>query len=43
LSTVAPKDVWVADRNFCTLSFLQGIAKAEGYFVIREHKNLPCA
>jgi hypothetical protein len=41
LSTVAPKDVWVADRNFCTLSFLQGIAKAEGYFVIREHKNLP--
>jgi hypothetical protein len=41
LSTVAPNDVWVADRNFCTLSFLLGIAKAVGYFVIREHQNLP--
>lgn len=41
LNTVAPRDVWVADRNFCTLMFLQGIAKAKGFFVIREHKNLP--
>jgi len=41
LKSVAPKDVWVADRNFCTLMFLQGIAEADGFFVIREHKNLP--
>ncbi len=41
LNTVAPRDVWIADRNFCTLSFLHGIAQADGFFVIREHKNLP--
>ena len=41
LKTVAPKDVWVADRNFCTLMFLLGIDQSGGYFVIREHKNLP--
>jgi len=41
LKTVEPGDVWVADRNFCTLMFLLGIALAKGYFVIREHKNLP--
>ena len=41
LKTVAPRDVWVADRNFCTLSFLLGIALVGGFFAIREHKNLP--
>ena len=41
LKTVAPRDLWVADRNFCTLMFLQGIVRSDGFFVIREHKNLP--
>ena len=41
LDTVVANDVWIADRNFCTLGFLSGIAKAKGYFVIREHKKLP--
>jgi hypothetical protein len=41
LKSVEPRDVWVADRNFCTLLFLLGIALASGYFAIREHKNLP--
>lgn len=41
LKTVEPRDVWVADRNFCVLSFLHGIAQSDGYFIIREHKNLP--
>ncbi len=41
LDTVEPNDAWIADRNFCTLGFLSGIAKAQGYFVIREHKKLP--
>jgi len=36
-----PRDLWIADRNFCTLKFLHGIAGAQAYFVIREHKNLP--
>jgi len=40
LDTVEPNDTWIADRNFCTLGFLSGIAKAQGYFVIREHKKL---
>jgi hypothetical protein len=37
LPLVAPRDVWVADRNFCTTDFLFGIAAREGYFVIRQH------
>jgi hypothetical protein len=34
---VQPKDVWVADRNFCTTDFLFGIARRHGFFVIRQH------
>jgi IS4 transposase len=41
LLTVEALDVWVADRNFCTLGFLSGIIKAGAYFAIREHKGLP--
>jgi hypothetical protein len=41
LQTIAARDVWVADRNFCTLGFLTGIAQRLGYFVIRHHKNMP--
>lgn len=37
LETVEPKDVWIADRNFCTAEFLFGIAARRAYFVIREH------
>ncbi len=40
LETVQAKEVWIADRNFCTRSFLLGIAGRQGYFVIREHQNL---
>lgn len=39
LETVAAKDLWVADRNFCTTNFLFGIAHREGYFVIRQHSS----
>ncbi len=35
LETVAPRDVWIADRNFCTTGLLFGIAKRNGFFVIR--------
>lgn len=36
-SLVQPKDVWVADRNFCTTDFLFGIAQRLGFFLIRQH------
>lgn len=41
LPTVEEDDVWIADRNFCTLKFLFGIAARKGYFIIRQHQTLP--
>jgi hypothetical protein len=41
LETVKAKQVWIADRNFCTRQFLSGIASRGGYFIIREHKSIP--
>jgi hypothetical protein len=40
-STIKANDVWIADRNFCTVEFTSNIASAGGYFVIREHKCYP--
>ena len=37
LEQVRPRDVWLADRNFCTFKFLFGIARRGGYFLIRQH------
>src|SRR3954466_13866654 len=37
LAIVAAKDLWVADRNFCTTDFLFGIAGRGASFVIRQH------
>jgi IS4 transposase len=41
LATVEANDVWIEDRNFCTLGFLFGIAERDAYFVVRQHQNLP--
>jgi hypothetical protein len=41
LETVQPQDLWIADRNFCTVGFLFGIAARGGKFIIRQHGNLP--
>lgn len=41
LALVDAKDVWIADRNFCTRGLLEGIAARGGHFVIRQHANLP--
>ena len=41
LASIESDDVWIADRNFCTLNFLSGIAEKQAYFIIREHKCLP--
>ncbi len=39
LETVEPKDLWIADRNFCTTGFLFGIAERRAFFVIRQHAS----
>lgn len=41
LETVGAGEVWVADRNFCVKWFLLGIECQDGFFVMREHKQLP--
>jgi Transposase DDE domain len=41
LETVQPHDLWIEDRNFCTLGFLCGIADRQAYFVTRQHQGLP--
>ena len=41
LATIEPQQLWIADRNMCTLAFLGGIAQRQAAFLIREHKNLP--
>lgn len=40
LERVEEGEVWVADRNFCTTDFLQGVADRRARFVIRHHANL---
>lgn len=39
VAMVAAKDLWVADRNFCTTDFLFGIAGRGGFFAIRQHAS----
>jgi hypothetical protein len=41
LRTVEAKDLWIEDRNFCTLGFLFGVAQRRGFVLVREHKGLP--
>ena len=41
LQTVEPKDLWIEDRNFCTLGFITGVASRGGFVLVREHKGLP--
>jgi IS4 transposase len=40
LPLIHAQDLWIADRNFCTLQFLFGIAARSAYFVIRQHGTL---
>jgi hypothetical protein len=40
LETVERHDLWIADRNFCTLGFLFGLWARRARFVIRQHGNL---
>jgi DDE family transposase len=35
------RDLWVADRNFCTHKFLFGLARRQASFVVRQHGQTP--
>ncbi len=41
LDTIESADLWIADRNFCTVAFLLGIGARRAKFIIRQHGNLP--
>jgi hypothetical protein len=43
LKRVEPSDCIIADRNFCTIRILFGIAERSASFLIRQHANLPWA
>ena len=36
-ATVQPKDLGSTNRDFCTTGFLFGIARREGFFLVRQH------
>jgi len=37
LAGVQKRDLWIADRNFCTLKFMTEIARKRGCFILRQH------
>ena len=41
LNSVQPQQLWIADRNMCTLGFLLGLQQHQSSFVIRQHRGLP--
>jgi Transposase DDE domain len=38
-SMVEGRDLWIADRNFCTTKFLFGLATRKACFIIRQHAS----
>jgi hypothetical protein len=40
LNLVRKGEVWIADRNFCTKKFLEGIVERGAHFIIRQHAGL---
>jgi IS4 transposase len=40
LKTVREKELWIADRNFCTLKFLFEITAKKAFFLIRQHGSI---
>jgi hypothetical protein len=40
LPLVQKGDLWIADRNFCTVDFLLGVAQRRAAFIARRHGNL---
>lgn len=39
LPSIAPKDLLIADRNFCTTQFLFNIHRKKAFFLIRQHSR----
>jgi len=37
LAMVEPGDLWIKDRNFCTTTFVFGIARRGSHFLVRQH------
>jgi IS4 transposase len=40
LQTVHEQELWIADRNFCTLKFLFKIADKKAFYLIRQHGSI---
>jgi IS4 transposase len=40
LQTVRERELWIADRNFCTLKFLFEIIDKSAFFLVRQHGTL---
>jgi hypothetical protein len=40
IASVGARDLWIADRNFCTQKFLFAVHHAKARFVIRQHGSL---
>ncbi len=40
LETVKRRQLWLADRNFCTVKFMYGIIAAGAAFIIRQHETV---
>ena len=38
---IRSRDLLIADRNFCTLSFLFGVMGRRAHFIIRQHGRMP--
>jgi Transposase DDE domain len=43
LDLVEARDLWIADRNFCTFGFLHQIQRRDGVFAVRHHAGMPPA
>ncbi len=41
LDGAGPRQVWIADRHFCTRTLLQGLDEARAGFIVREHGRHP--
>jgi hypothetical protein len=42
LQAVQPGELWMEDRNFCTVGWLRGVVlDRKGHVLVREHKGLP--
>lgn len=40
--TIAEKELWIDDRNFCTFDFLYAINERRAFFITRRHGNTTC-